>query len=239
MSKTRILRDVFGPADLDPKRRGSRSAAAAAAASSQRYARVEFVQKLVDFVAKNNHPTQGCVASKIAAGSDPVKTNELLQNLVRVALQKLNERQRTATTMGRQSHLQQQATERTPANRKRSTAPPSGGGQRARQGSGGAQKVAADLAVSRENSISEEKSSDDRLSLDVEERAKSPTKASIPVVGSRIAEDQEEENFETLRKSLKKLRSIMEDLAEVEQNLVEKLQTSLVASVEKSPIKAA
>lgn len=52
--------------------------------------KVEFIQKLIDFVARNDHPVVGCVASKVVAGLDPNKTLELLQGLASITQRKLS-----------------------------------------------------------------------------------------------------------------------------------------------------
>lgn len=77
LNETRILRDEFNQTDFDPKKQWDKRAKA------------QFVQKLIDFAANNKLPVIGCVASKVVAGLEPNKTNELLQSLARVALRKL------------------------------------------------------------------------------------------------------------------------------------------------------
>lgn len=51
---------------------------------------MEFVQKLINFAANNKQPVIGCVASKIVAGLEPNKTNELLQSIARICQAKLS-----------------------------------------------------------------------------------------------------------------------------------------------------
>lgn len=49
---------------------------------------MEFIQKLIDYAANNKQPVTNCVASRIVAGLEPNKTNELLQALARIATAK-------------------------------------------------------------------------------------------------------------------------------------------------------
>lgn len=218
MLRTKILRDVFSPADFDPKRRGSN-----VAANSERTARVEFVQKLIDFVAKNEHPTQGCVASKLAAGLDPAKTNELLQNLARVALCKLNERQRTLTATRPTRPAQQQQQSPPPQPQLPSVRVSSGQSrtsvQRPKEGSSGFSSRKTSVQDSSE--VREEpRDIINKLALQSEPQLQ---RVAITEDNNNNKTDQ----LECLRMNLKKLRPKLEDITKIEQHLVEKLQVSL------------
>lgn len=78
ITETRILRDVFKPADFDTKHR-----------QWDRHLKTEFIQRLIDYAARNNFPVTSCVAAKVVAGLEPNKTLELLQALAKIAKQKL------------------------------------------------------------------------------------------------------------------------------------------------------
>lgn len=79
--ETRILRDVFKPSDLD------------GCSSWDRSAKCNFLQRLIDYAANNKQPVASLIASRLLAGLEPNKTNELLQSLGRIAQLKVGERQ--------------------------------------------------------------------------------------------------------------------------------------------------
>lgn len=81
ITETRVLRDVFNPADFDRVKR-----------TWDKRLKVEFIQRLIDHLAKNEQPVVGCVAAKVIAGLEPNKTNELLQALARLARARLSGR---------------------------------------------------------------------------------------------------------------------------------------------------
>lgn len=87
ISETRILRDVFNPKDFEI---GHQTTKKRQTSQDIKKAKVEFVQKLINFAANNEQPVIGCVASKILAGLEPNKTNELLQSLARICQAKLS-----------------------------------------------------------------------------------------------------------------------------------------------------
>lgn len=75
-----MLKELTGSVELEAKRR--------AKTGWDRRAKVELLQQLIDFVANNGQPVVRCVPGKVVAGSEPNKTNELLQALGRVARQR-------------------------------------------------------------------------------------------------------------------------------------------------------
>lgn len=51
---------------------------------------MDFIQKLIDFVANNKLAVTNCLASRVLAGLEPNKTNELLQALAKLAIARRN-----------------------------------------------------------------------------------------------------------------------------------------------------
>lgn len=87
-AETRTLRDAFNANELQRR-------------NWDRRAKVEFVQRLIDYVAANQQPVANCAASRVVAGLEPDKTNELLQALARVVRAKLSSRRGRAQTFTR------------------------------------------------------------------------------------------------------------------------------------------
>lgn len=75
-----MLKELAGKLDFEAKRR--------AQVGWDRRAKEAFVQQLIDFVANNKQQVTRCVASKVIAGQEPNKTNELLQALARLVRQR-------------------------------------------------------------------------------------------------------------------------------------------------------
>lgn len=200
MAKTRILRDVFSPVDLDPNRR-----------CSDRHARVEFVQKLIDFVAKNKHPAQGCVASKIVAGSDAAKTNELLQNLAKVALLKLQERSRAASKSRAQPVRDVSATKQRLSASQQKPVP----------------KDSPRRSSSRKSSEVQQQQQQQPKELDAREQVAHPARveqATEEVTAKLLDKSEAENSAEDLVVELKNLGPKLEELAELDRCLRQKLQ---------------
>ena len=82
------MRDVFNPNEFGGENNGNQVKSKQPKLLNEKQAKVEFVQKLIDFVARNKQPVVGCVAAKIVACVEPNKSNELLQALGKVALAK-------------------------------------------------------------------------------------------------------------------------------------------------------
>lgn len=80
ITEARILRDVFSPGDFANK------------SAPDRKFKVNFCQRLIDFVAANGQPIASCPAVRVAAGSEPDKTHELLQALARLAQSRVQAR---------------------------------------------------------------------------------------------------------------------------------------------------
>lgn len=78
--ETKLLKELTGPIEMEAKRR--------AKIGWDRRAKVELAQQLIDFLANNKQQVSRCSASKLAAGFEPNKTNELLQALARVLRQR-------------------------------------------------------------------------------------------------------------------------------------------------------
>lgn len=106
VAETRILRDVFTPADLAPL---SSTDGKSVKKNWDRRAKGQFFQKLIDFVADNGQTVAFCSAPKMAAGLDASKINELLQVVARVAsIKRTSSNNNNTNRVRRQSQQKEQ-----------------------------------------------------------------------------------------------------------------------------------
>lgn len=93
-----MLRDVYNANDFESQATNKPNLTA----DKLKLRRVQFVQKLINFVANNEQPVVGCVAAKLVSGLEPTKCNELLQALARLGHKRVSgqQQQRGSLTTG-------------------------------------------------------------------------------------------------------------------------------------------
>lgn len=213
------MRETFNPSDFTESQNNSIN-------SKNKQRQTNFVQRLIDFAASHNQPVVGCVAAKLIAGLEPIKCNELLQALAKVAQARLLGSDKRGSLRPRTFTKSSPEAENLPDVKLRRRAPirqpvkatDSGRGQRpvSRDGPPGSQ-------AGRRTSKDKRNSTDERLNLSLESEPLA-TKSNLTThQGQLSAELTSESNglnsIELLCARLKQFQGTLREISQVDQEL--------------------